>query len=277
MLPNFLIVGAEKAGTTTLASILAQHPDVFMCEPKEPRYFSHPSRGRGLAWYASLFESAEGKKAVGEASTAYTWHPHIADVPQRIHETLGDIRYIYMVRDPVERLISHYRHAVYYRWIPEGLSLDEAVERCPALFDCGRYAHQVEQYRAVSAWSRWKIIALEDLLRNPEKVQRELCSFLSIGDHLTPLPHENAGDDLFALPEPLRGLRNLQALIPGRIGNMVRRKLKQLWGRRIEAPELDPAERDSWRDRYRAEVERLSARAGRDFAEFWWGEGHTEG
>ena len=69
--PNYFVIGAPKAGTTSLCSHLGAHPDVFMSDPKEPQFFSH-NLHRGYEWYASLFESASGHAAVGEGSTTYS-------------------------------------------------------------------------------------------------------------------------------------------------------------------------------------------------------------
>ena len=122
-LPNFIIAGAAKSGTTALAGMLAQHPDVFMSPLKEPSYFlfadAPPSfcgpgdegfnRQVVTSWreYTRLFEAAAGRGAVGEASVFYLYNP--ACFP-RIRKALGDVRIILVLRDPVERAFSAYAH-----------------------------------------------------------------------------------------------------------------------------------------------------------------------
>ncbi len=194
-LPNFLIVGAEKAGTTTLAATLSRHPDIFMCDPKEPRFFSH-NWHKGLDWYKSLFVTGEGFQTVGEASPAYTCAPVISDVPQRIYDVLGDVKYIYIVRHPVDRIISHYRHAIQYRWIPASTPLEHSYELAPSLKNCSRYYYQVERYFPYTKRSQWHIVVLEELIQSPQPVMDALFEFLGLPRHvISELPHENKSNN----------------------------------------------------------------------------------
>ena len=110
-LPNFLVIGAMKSGTSSLTTYLASHPDVFVCEPREPNFFSTNTH-RGLSWYESLFWEADGCRAVGESSTGYTKAPTIGGVPERIAAVLPSVRLIYLIRHPVERIRSMYVHEV---------------------------------------------------------------------------------------------------------------------------------------------------------------------
>src|SRR3954452_21113023 len=112
--PNLLIIGAHKAGTTSLHRYLDIHPEVRMSEHKELAYFCGPTndpllvsrRHLGEAWYRANFV---GSVAVhGESSTPYTFYSVVRGVPQRIHGAIPDVKLIYIVRDPVDRLISHY-------------------------------------------------------------------------------------------------------------------------------------------------------------------------
>ncbi|MFC1759697.1 sulfotransferase domain-containing protein, partial [Planctomycetota bacterium] len=108
-LPNFMIIGASKCGTTSLWEYLNRHPDVFWANPKEPMYFNWElKRPREIEWYASLFADAADKQAIGEATTSYTYAPHTAKVPQRIHQLLPDCKLVYILRPPVARTYSHY-------------------------------------------------------------------------------------------------------------------------------------------------------------------------
>lgn len=110
-LPNLVIIGAQKCGTTALHGYLALHPQIGMSRRKELGYFSRsPVPGRDERWYRSWFDP---KKAVrGESSPAYTNHPVLPGVPERMHATIPDARLIYVVRDPLARTLAHYRHYV---------------------------------------------------------------------------------------------------------------------------------------------------------------------
>ena len=109
MLPTFLIVGAMKCGTTSLYHYLAEHPEISMSRVKETNFFIvERNHSRGLEWYESLF--AGPAKACGEASPNYSKHWLFRGVPERIHAVLPQARLIYLVRDPIDRMISHYKH-----------------------------------------------------------------------------------------------------------------------------------------------------------------------
>src|SRR5262249_47246667 len=103
--PNFFIVGAPRAGTTSLYQYLKQAPGIYMSPVKEPHYFGHNSGRRSEAKYLELFRGAEGHSAVGEASVSYLRNPGTAE---RIKRSLPGARIIIIVRDPVEVVYSHY-------------------------------------------------------------------------------------------------------------------------------------------------------------------------
>jgi len=111
-LADFVVIGAMKSGTTTLFEWLAAQPDFTMPSVKEPRFFSDDERwARGPDWYAGLF-GQEGAGIRGEASVGYT-DPARAEVASaRMHDLMPEVRLIYLVRNPLERLRSHYRHEV---------------------------------------------------------------------------------------------------------------------------------------------------------------------
>src|SRR5262249_9136446 len=113
--PNFFIVGAAKAGTTSLHALLRAHPEVFMSMPKEPHHFCQVEPPHELPWhfeshtdparYLKLFRGAHGFKAIGEGSTSSMWHP---EVPARIRQRVPHARILIALRDPIQRAYSHY-------------------------------------------------------------------------------------------------------------------------------------------------------------------------
>jgi Sulfotransferase domain len=144
VLPNFLIIGAAKSGTTSLAHYLRAHPQVYM--PRfEPHYFTAERRWKlGQAWYESQFKEAGDAVAVGEKSASYSRHPLYQGVPGRIAALLPDVRVIYLVRHPLHRMRSEYLHRVLNG--KEARSLDEAVRADPSYLDASRYALQIDRY-----------------------------------------------------------------------------------------------------------------------------------
>ncbi|RLF35719.1 MAG: sulfotransferase, partial [Thermoplasmata archaeon] len=106
MLPNFVIAGPPKSGTTSLLFYLERHPDVFVIN--EPHFFSR-NYEKGIEWYESLFEKHKKEKAVGEKSPSYFFDPK---VPLRIKKHIPDVKLIFIFRDPIKRAYSEYWHNV---------------------------------------------------------------------------------------------------------------------------------------------------------------------
>ncbi len=105
--PNFLIIGAQRCGTTSLRNYLRQHPQIEMSGRKELHYFNR-EYGRGFVWYKRHFVSRGF--AVGEATPYYIFHPQI---PSRVKAELSDAKIIVLLRNPVDRAYSHYNHEIY--------------------------------------------------------------------------------------------------------------------------------------------------------------------
>ncbi|MFC1550445.1 sulfotransferase domain-containing protein [Candidatus Neomarinimicrobiota bacterium] len=107
MLPNFIIVGPPKAGTTSLWRYCSEHPDIFMCPTKEPQYFSYNPRNLTFEQYKALFIGHNDEKAIGEASVYYLWYQ---DSPKKIKACIPNCKIVIMLRNPVDRLYSAYLH-----------------------------------------------------------------------------------------------------------------------------------------------------------------------
>ncbi len=108
-LPDFVIIGAAKAGTTSLHRALSQHPDIFMSTPKEPEFFARDDRyAQGIETYARLFAGAAPGQICGEASTLYSLSPLFPQTPARMKAHLPEARLIYVLREPVARSYSYY-------------------------------------------------------------------------------------------------------------------------------------------------------------------------
>ena len=167
--PDFIIIGAMKCGTTTLAAQLDAQPGLFVTSPKEPNFFSDDAVfSRGPDWYRALFEPARPGDLCGEASTHYTKRPDYPEALPRMRQALPEVRLVYMIRNPVERLISHYIHA----WSEGDMSgplTNDLIERHPALVDYGRYGWQIEPY--IEAYGREAVLltSLERLNANPDE------------------------------------------------------------------------------------------------------------
>jgi hypothetical protein len=179
VLPNFLVIGAAKSGTTSLYRYLRDHPEVFMAQSKELKFFSSKSRWRlGQSWYARQFEAAAGAVAVGEASPSYTRYPLHDGVPERVAQVIPDARLVYLVRHPIERMRSHYLHRVLQG--KEHAPLDEAVLTDPNYLDTSRYAMQIDRYLDWFTRAQLLVITAEALRNDRLDTLRRVCEFLGV-------------------------------------------------------------------------------------------------
>jgi hypothetical protein len=185
-LPNFLVIGAMKAGTTSLYHYLAQHPQIFMPRIKELDFFAVEGNWpRGLDWYRRQFADAvSGAIAVGEASTVYTKYPRYLGVPGRIAEHLPQARLIYLVRDPLARMRSHYAHRVAVG--AERQPIDHALLNNPVYLDYSRYALQIEQYLPYFPPDRLLVLASEDLRNDRRRTIQQVFEFLGVDGGYVP-------------------------------------------------------------------------------------------
>ena len=178
--PNFFVIGAEKAGTTSVCELLSQHPDVFFSHPKEPNFFTRPAgEVRSTEWYESLFASAAPYKLVGEGSTTYSKCQTYPGTAKRIASYAPDARIIYIVRHPVQRVES--------QWIqrrsmsiatPRDFSV--AVREDPVLLDASRYWENLNAYREHFDDSQILLLFLEDMKVDPNATILTCLKFLGL-------------------------------------------------------------------------------------------------
>jgi hypothetical protein len=134
-----------KAGTTSLHTYLDAHPDVFMASPKELDFFLDDGNwARGVQWYRDRFAGGTRARARGEASPSYTKYPAVPHVPSRIAALVPHVRLVYVVRDPIERMRSHWQQNAVYAG--EARPIDQALLEDPHYLACSRYAFQLDQY-----------------------------------------------------------------------------------------------------------------------------------
>lgn len=190
--PDFVIIGAQKGGTTSLYNYLTQHPDVAEAYTKEVHYFDlHYEEGKD--WYLAHFPLRDEGLVVGEASPSYLLHP---DVPHRLHAAIPETKLIALLRNPIDRAYSHYRMVV--RRGAEPLPFDEAIDRESERLrgvgvrggrnDWRRYSYltrgiYVDQLRRwLTLFPREQLLVLksEQFFEEPEHVYGEALAFLGL-------------------------------------------------------------------------------------------------
>lgn len=201
-LPNFLIAGAQKAGTTYLWRMLESHPQVCLAVIKEPTFFTRvPGCGehsdgrlprysgryeRGLEWYSSLFPNRPQAAARGEASTQYMSEPDAAGL---IHQHIPEVRLVFLLRDPVARVYSHYWQEVKEGWkLPDFSVLvnqrDLALQRYIYVSD---YARHLERFLQHFPREQLGIFLFDDLVLNPLAVFQQVCQLIGVAEDFRPL------------------------------------------------------------------------------------------
>lgn len=264
--PNFLIVGAARSGSTALAQWLSKHPQVFMPKIKEPHHFSQIPAPIGLQAsesYSALFEAARGFKAVGEASTSYL--PMYAETIPRIKSVLGDPKIIILLRDPIERFISHVR---YYQMCGfEERDLLTVIDKVGSIssdpwqasFDvysqCSLYSSALAAYK--NNFSDVMVIPFEKLSLAGD-LGEALADFLQLD---TPVVREegkpnSSGIARFPMLKPVVRptvlTRGLARVLPRRMKETLKRSL-------LTEEAIDPRARATLKERFHPDLERLAS------------------
>jgi hypothetical protein len=185
--PNFFIIGAPKAATTSLSSLLELHPEAAIVRNKESNFFSF-DRFYKLGWkqYLKLYDHCNAQKAIGDASPTYSRVRTFPAVIERIKEHVPKAKIIYMVRHPLKRIESDY---VEQACGPENQafsSIREAIKLLPGILDASRYWEVFDAYRQKFDESKIKIIWFEEYTANTTAVFQEVCRFLGIDDTVIP-------------------------------------------------------------------------------------------
>ena len=251
--PNLFIIGAQKCGTTSLHHYLAAHPEIFLSEPKEPGYFVpeidyYP---RDREWYLGLFEGAGNRRWVGESSTHYTKLPVFQGVVERIADFVDEApRFIYLMRDPVERAVSHYWHDL--RKFHEHRPIEEAFRERVDYRAFSDYPMQLAPYFERFGRDSVYTLTFEEMVRSPEPIVRSILEWLGLEPGLPAGSFER----LNARPEEIQRVRG-----KGRLDRVAR---SGLWGRVSPlAPQAlkDVAKRFTYRAADPAEERTDAARA----------------
>jgi hypothetical protein len=289
-LPNFLILGAQKAGTTALFYALSKHPQVFTSPVKEPRFFADEAKaladaagpGDGettmmdsLQDYEALFADAGPELARGEASPAYLYDD---EAPAKIAALIPEAKLIAILRNPVERAYSNFLYLVREGREPLhdfGAALDAEAERRAAGWstnwfykDKGFYGVQLERYLRHFPREQLHCILYEDYNEHPEAEVREVYRYLGVDDDFS--QDLSIRLNVSGLPKS-RGLqavsnrsRRLKWLLEPLLPDRVRRGLLKAQNKNLSRPPLPPEVRARLIEEYREDVERVRKLTGLD-------------
>lgn len=301
MKPNFLICGAPRSGTTFLAKNLAAHPDVYLYSGDQGEaggdvHFFDVDREeggvnfkKGFEWYLDHFKDAPKDGAVGEKTADYLSD---SKAPYLIKDFLGDVRIILVLRDPVERAVSHFWHSRHR------MSKEQTFEQLVSspnsvsvdIFADGFYWRHINRYLECFERSQLLILINERVLTDPQGELKKACSFLNVStEFLFPFANErvNSGSSSrisywvarFGRAIRIRYPRLHAAILKGGFGPPVVRLVKLARGkkehdtadsRKSPYPEISRETIESLRRLYLDDVSRLSDYLGQDLRQIWW-------
>jgi hypothetical protein len=271
--PDFLLIGAPKAGSTSLWHYLRAHPSIYMPDLKEPDFFcSNVGRYPDWEWYDALFDGAHDDQVTGEASVAYSLVERNPDTPARIAEELPEVRLLYIVRHPLERIESAWQHHI-YKHNPVPSDFSRAVLEFRELIEGTLYMRNLNRYREHLPDAQIRVLFLGDLAEAPEVVMRDCDSFLGVDPERRPplgAEEHNATDGKAIYPEPVHRLRKnglgaLTSFVPEAVKEPVKRWLQRPLPDR---PSWSPAAYAHAMDCLRGDATALLDYAGKP-ADYW--------
>lgn len=299
ILPNFLIIGAAKAGTTAMWHYLRQHPEIFMSRQKEPRFFAlygKPVNFKGpgdqtrfkfvkeLQEYQQLFAGVQNEKAIGEASP---WYFYVESAAPAIKKMLPDVKLVVLLRDPVERAFSNYLHAVNEGLEPEP-TFREAMEAeeirirenwSPRFHykSKGFYFNQLQHYLKFFDRDQLKVYLYEDLTNDPDAMFCDLFKFLGVDPtfrvdvrlrHNESRVAKSKTVERFLRP-PNAVVQSLKPLLPKCLRESVKGKMAILKNLNLKPkPKLSRKDREEFIELYRKDIAQLEEFIGRDLSKW---------
>ncbi len=281
MIKDFaLIIGSMKSGTTSLFNYLAQHPEIAPCKHKEPHFFAKKERfAKGFEYYQSLWDwNPQQHKVALEASASYTTMPssrenfpsHKLNAAASIFELQQqknvNFKFIYIMRNPLERLESHYTHKQSWKYHRVGLTSQMKTK----MTDVSKYAMQLEEYATRFGKENILLLSLEEFKSEHNKVMRRLCDFLEIDSsyHFQGLKENyNSYKDKQRMILPgwykFRKSKVMDSLMM-EVSPGLKKAFRSVFSRKInqEYVQLDSAEREKILNELNADLKKLNSEYG---------------
>jgi Sulfotransferase domain len=274
--PNFLVIGAAKCASTSMCALLGEHPDIFMCDPKEPRFFSrNENYKRGWDWYGPHFASAQGKKRIGEGSVCYGNPLRHKDLVERIVRDLGEIKFIYMVRHPLQRIESDWKMRRHLRDSESCETLSETIRKFPNILEHSMYWQQLQCFFQRYRPEQFMISFFEDFVKHPEIELKRALVHLDVAPvipaHAAPEKPRNSSQEYQAesmwmsFARSVPGFAVLKQLIPSSSLSL----LRQRFTKTVEyVPHWEPQVRAETVAKLRDDAAHVLAFAGKP-ANYW--------
>ena len=274
VLPNFLICGAQKAGTTALYHYLRHHPDVFMSRPKETWFFDK-RYDRGLEWFAKHFEEHDGESAIGEATARTMSSP---EAPARIARHIPEARLLFVLRNPIDRAYSQYHFYVYTGKVQADRSFHEVLWDQRSAFrkdmiQRGMYARQLKRFEKYFDREQMKIILHRELREQTTETVQDIYRFLEVDPDVQ--PETSSRHNVTRYPDSLElyhWLRQSWHLVRGtmdrwfpNVSNVLRRTTRKMLFSK-DKPQMREEDRSYLQEIYEKPNSRLEEYINRDLS-----------
>jgi len=241
MIDNFaLIIGAMKCGTTSLFSYLSQHPQISVSSEKEPSFFSMKSNwSKGFEWYQKLWNWDPTKHKIAlESSTSYTRIPTYLNAAEKICTVNANFKFIYIVRNPITRIESHYTHGHASGFPETKKPISEEIHS--DLITTSQYAKQIEEYYRRFPADKILLLNFNDLENRPLYLLRKVCSFLDIDPDykFQQLQRHNENEGRIGYDPVWRSLRRndtLRTIVRTIVQTKQKQRLHRYFGRKVES------------------------------------------
>lgn len=275
ILPNLVIIGAMKSGTTSLHNYLNLHPQISMAREKELDFFIEKMNwSKGIEWYQAQFRGQA--QIYGESSPNYTNYPCWQGVAQRMFSIIPDAKLIYILRDPIKRMVSEYIHQ--YASGIENRNYTEALGNFNNNFYLGRsrYYLQLEQYFNYFPKTNILILTAEELVSSHEKTLQTIFSFLKVEDYsLTSTYFKKLHQSKFKRRKTNLGMQLSKSSLmqtveqfPPEIRYHAQKIIYFPFSKKIEYPNLAPELRQKITEFLREDLSCLRQYTGRNFEEW---------
>jgi Sulfotransferase domain len=269
-LPNLIVIGAQKCGTSVLHYYLSLHPEVSMSRPKELNFFIEERNWpRGVDWYRSQFDA--DARVRGEASPNYTAFPQHEGVPERMAQVVPDAKLIYMVRDPLERIAAHWVHN-YAKRREKGTLQETLIHPNTSYVTRAKYAMQLERFLEHYPKEQVLVFQQSELRNKRMETLRQVFEFIGVDPDFNHPRFEQERHQTSGKTRATRLAVRLEKMGRGRRGRLFP---SNFWlvlddrlplRRAIKRPDVRAALPDRTLEELRADGERLRELTGRDFS-----------
>ena len=270
--PNFFIGGAGKAGTTSLYEYLKQVDKIFLPKVKEPNYFSKSIDSKILLTnpikdkkkYLKLYENVTNEIAIGDASPTYLWDPQ---APKLIHEKIPNAKFIFILRNPIERAFSHYLFLIslgseidaFEHAIKKSLSFKHDYNG--RILELGFYGEQLERYFHLFDKNQIKVLFFEEFFKNIQFYLKETIQFLGINHDVNKI-EVNLQYNPFTIPRNDFSKKLIQNNTLRKLGkNLIPRdvlpEIKKLVDKKAQKPKMLKDDRNTLKTIYLEDIKKL--------------------